>query len=86
MEEANLPVEEKLKYIDIIKLISHQTGIGQCTISTTLSEYKKQGTISSPNKNKIRPTITDKIDEFDKKFMGSGFVEKFQLCKNFQFY
>lgn len=36
MEEANLPVEQKLKYVDIIKFISHYTGIGQCTITTTL--------------------------------------------------
>lgn len=66
MKKKHLPVEQKLKYIDIIKFISHQTGIGQRTISTTLSDYKKKGTVSSPNKNKIRPTIIEKIDEFDK--------------------
>lgn len=66
IEGANLPVEQKPKYYDIIKFISHYTGIGQRTITTTLSDYKKKGIISSPNKNKIRPTITQKIDEFNK--------------------
>jgi len=66
IEGANLPVEQKPKYYDIIKFISHYTGIGQRTITTTLSDYKKKGIISSPNKNKIRPTVTEKINEFDK--------------------
>lgn len=46
--------------------ISKSSGIGQRTIQTTLSEYKKQGTVSSPNKKKTRPTILQKIDDFDK--------------------
>lgn len=66
IEQASLPVEQKLKFIDLIKLMSKEIGIGQRTITTTLSEYKKKGTISSPNKTKIRPTIIDKIDDFDK--------------------
>lgn len=46
--------------------ISKTTGVGQRTISTTLSEYKKQGTVSSPNKKKVRPTVADIVDDFDK--------------------
>lgn len=46
--------------------ISKASGIGQRTIQTTLAEYKKEGTVSSPNKKKIRLTILDKVDEFDK--------------------
>jgi len=46
--------------------ISKSSGIGQRTIQTTLSEYKNQGTVSSPSKERIRPTIVQKIDEFDK--------------------
>jgi len=46
--------------------ISKASGIGQRTVQTTLSEYKKQGTVSSPTKKKLRPTIIEKIDEFDK--------------------
>lgn len=46
--------------------ISKSSGIGQRTIQTTLSEYKNHGTVSSPIKTKTRPTILDKIDDFDK--------------------
>jgi len=46
--------------------ISKSSGIGQRTIQTTLAEYKKEGTVSSPNKKKIRPTILEKVDDFDK--------------------
>lgn len=46
--------------------ISKSTGIGQRTVQTTLSEYKNKGTVSSPNKKKVRPTIIDKVDDFDK--------------------
>jgi len=52
IEQAKLPDEQKLKYIDLIKLISKEIGIGQRTISTTLSEYRKKGTVSPPNKKK----------------------------------
>jgi hypothetical protein len=31
-----------------------------------LSEYKRQGTVSSPTKEKHRHTVIEKIDEFDK--------------------
>lgn len=64
LEQANAP--EKMKYVDLVKLMSKEIGIGQRTISTTLSEYKNNGTVSSPNKIKVRLTITDKIDDFDK--------------------
>lgn len=46
--------------------ISKSSGIGQRTIQTTLAEYKKEGTVSSPNKKKLRFTILDKVDDFDK--------------------
>lgn len=46
--------------------ISKSSGIGQRTIQTTLSEYESQGTVSSPSKERFRPTIIEKIDEFDK--------------------
>lgn len=46
--------------------MSKQSGIGQRTIQTTLAEYKKAGTVSSPNKKKIRLSILQKVDDFDK--------------------
>jgi len=55
----------KLKAKEIIKIISEESGIGQRTVSVTLSEYRNKGSVSSPNKTKIRPTVTEKVDDFD---------------------
>jgi len=56
----------QLNYRQMIYEISKTTGLGQRTVQTTLSEYKKQGSVSSPNKKKVRATIIQKIDDFDK--------------------
>jgi len=55
----------KLKAKEIIKQISEEIGIGQRTVTVTLSEYRNKGSVSSPNKTKIRPTVTEKVDDFD---------------------
>lgn len=49
----------------VINKISQECGIGQRIVSVTLSVYRNQGTVTSLNKTKIRPKITDKVDEFD---------------------
>lgn len=41
-QNANSPEAQKLKYKDLIKCISEETGIGQRTVITTLSDYKKK--------------------------------------------
>jgi len=50
----------------MIVSVSKTTGIGQRTVQITLAEYKKEGTVSSPNKKRVKPTIFEKVDEFDK--------------------
>ncbi|KAL4126724.1 hypothetical protein QTP88_010933 [Uroleucon formosanum] len=55
----------KLTAKEMIKKISEESGIGQRTVSVTLSEYRNKKTVTSPNKTKIRPKVTDKIDEFN---------------------
>ncbi|XP_026815585.1 uncharacterized protein LOC113555472 [Rhopalosiphum maidis] len=65
-EQANMPAKQKPKYRDLIKSISKETGIGQRTVSTILSEYKKNGTVTSPNRKINRPTIIEKVDDFYK--------------------
>jgi len=62
IKQATLPNQLHLKYTDLIKLISQATGIVQGTISSTLSEYKR----NSLNRKKVRPMITEKVNEFDK--------------------
>jgi len=56
----------KLKAVEIIKKISEESGIGQRTVSVTLSEYRNKGSVTSPNKTKVRPNVTEKVDDFDK--------------------
>ncbi|CAI6346881.1 unnamed protein product [Macrosiphum euphorbiae] len=65
-QEEN-PDSPQLTYRQMLLEISKSSGIGQRTIQTTLAEYKKKGTVSSPNKKKIRPTILEKVDSFDKQ-------------------
>lgn len=55
----------KLRAKGIIKKISQESGIGQRTLSVTLSEYRHKRTVTSPNKTKIRPRVTDKVDDLD---------------------
>jgi len=65
MAKQNNADGPKLKAKEMIKIISEESGIGQRTVSVTLSEYRNKGTVSSPNKTKVRPTVTEKVDDFD---------------------
>ncbi|XP_060846761.1 uncharacterized protein LOC132926422 [Rhopalosiphum padi] len=65
-QQLDNPEMPKLSFRDLIVSISRTTGIGQRTIQTILGEYKKEGIVSSPNKRKVRPTVIQKVDEFDK--------------------
>ncbi|KAE9525310.1 hypothetical protein AGLY_014378 [Aphis glycines] len=60
------PDSRRLTYRQTLVKLSKSLGFGLVTIQNTLSEYRKYGTVSQPNKTKYRPTIVDKIDEFDK--------------------
>nr|XP_034190884.1 uncharacterized protein LOC117609093 [Osmia lignaria]XP_034190885.1 uncharacterized protein LOC117609093 [Osmia lignaria] len=55
----------EMKYRPLIQLLSKQTGIGQLTISKTVSEYKSTGTVKSPNKKRPRMNILEKTSEED---------------------
>ncbi|KAL4113795.1 hypothetical protein QTP88_017368 [Uroleucon formosanum] len=66
-QQLENPDGPKLTYRQMLLEVCKTSGIGQRTIQTTLAEYKKKGTVSSPNKNKIRPTILEKVDSFDKQ-------------------
>lgn len=46
--------------------MSKESGVGLGTVRATVSEYKKSGTVSSPNKKKVRPTILEKVNDFNK--------------------
>ncbi|XP_060878988.1 uncharacterized protein LOC132951224 isoform X2 [Metopolophium dirhodum] len=55
-----------MKYKELMASISADSGIGMRKVIQTISEYKNTGECKSPNKTKIRPTIIDKIDDFNK--------------------
>jgi len=65
-QQLENPEMSKLSFRQMIVYISNTTGIGQRTIQNTLAEYRNEGSVTSPNKKKVRPTIIEKVDEFDK--------------------
>lgn len=58
--------EPNILYKQLIKELMSETGLGKNSIEKTISEYKSQKTISSPNIKKQRPKIIYLIDDFDK--------------------
>ncbi|KAL4097030.1 hypothetical protein QTP88_021870 [Uroleucon formosanum] len=65
-QQLENPEMPKLSYREMIIEVSKTTGIGQLMVQTTLAEYKKQGIVSSPDSKRVKMTILDKVDEFDK--------------------
>lgn len=56
-----------IKYKEITRILSRETGLGVKTVCKTISEYKKNGTITSLSKiTRIRKNTFDKMDDFDK--------------------
>jgi len=47
----------EMKYKPMILEINQTTGIGRQTICSTISEYRRTGTVSSPNKKKKRSSV-----------------------------
>lgn len=47
-------------------ILSKELGIGQKTISNTITQYRENKTVSSPNKTKIFKNVAEKIDDLDK--------------------
>ncbi|CAI6375500.1 unnamed protein product [Macrosiphum euphorbiae] len=55
-----------LKIKEAVRIISKELGIGQRTAQSTIAEYKKKKTVSSPSKTKIRATFKEKVDDFER--------------------
>lgn len=55
-----------MKYKELMSSLKNELGIGMRTVTNTISEYKKTGELTSPCKTKYRPTIVEKIDDFNK--------------------
>ncbi|XP_060855338.1 uncharacterized protein LOC132933017 [Metopolophium dirhodum] len=64
--KSKIVQQPTLKVKEVVKIISKELGIGQNNIQLTISEYKNNKTVSSPNKSKIRATFKDKIDDFER--------------------
>lgn len=50
-----------------MKRISDTLGIGLNKVQTTVSEYNRIKTVTSPNRKRKRAGVVEKIDDFDKK-------------------
>ncbi|XP_060868764.1 uncharacterized protein LOC132943720 [Metopolophium dirhodum] len=61
-----LITEPEIMYDNLMTRVSVACGIGILTVKNTISEYKRTGKVSSPMNKKKRPTIIDKVDDFDK--------------------
>lgn len=79
------PESPRLTYRQMIIYISTTSGIGQRTVQNTLAEYRNKGTVSSPKKKKCRPTILEKLDDFDKKPLGKKYIVFGATVKYLQF-
>lgn len=52
--------------MDVVQIVSKTTGVGRNTICNTISAYKNEGVLKSPNKTKNRASAFEKIDDFEK--------------------
>lgn len=71
-----------IRYADMIQEISNFTGIGRRTVISTISQYKKNGTVSSPNRKRTRMSLFDKIDDLHRKGLRQK-VHSFWLQREF---
>lgn len=53
-------------YDNLVARVSVASGIGILTVKKTISGYKRTSKVSSPINKKKRPTVIDKVDDFDK--------------------
>lgn len=58
--------QPNVTFNNLMQIISVESGIGYTTVCKTVRNYKTNKEVKSPNKRKIRPTINDKLDDFDK--------------------
>ncbi|KAL4126162.1 hypothetical protein QTP88_010388 [Uroleucon formosanum] len=56
----------KYEYMDLVLSVCKTTGIGRNTVSKTISDYKNEGVLKSPNKTKVRASVFEKTDDFEK--------------------
>jgi len=62
-----LIADPDIMYDNLLTRVSTASGIEIGTVKKTISEYKRTGQISSsPMIKKKRPTVVDKVDDFDK--------------------
>ncbi|KAE9544251.1 hypothetical protein AGLY_001430 [Aphis glycines] len=81
----NIYKDMKLKspskpYKEMMVEISNITGIGRNSIVSIISEYKKTGTVTSPNKTRNKKCLFDSIDDLDRNALRQK-VHSFWLRK-----
>lgn len=66
LEQQNIEESQNMKYKDIIKTISKMSGIGQKQWNVHWQKTKQKVQFHSQIKKKIRKTVIEKTDDFDK--------------------
>jgi hypothetical protein len=58
----------------MLSTLSKELGIGETTISNTISQYRQHETFSLPNKTKKFKNIETKINDFDKSAIRKKYI------------
>jgi len=75
--------QPNVTYKNLMKLISQEVGIGNNTVCNTVSDYKKNKEVKSPNKKKFVQQSMTKLTTLikmlsGKKYTGFGLKTRFQ--------
>lgn len=64
--KSKISNQPNFKLKELVKMISVETGLGNCTVQSTICNYKNKGIVKLPNLTKCRHSIKEKTDHFEK--------------------
>lgn len=64
--KSKISDQPNLKLNELVKIISTETGLGRCTVQSTICNYKNKGIVKLPNMTKYKYSIKEKTDTFEK--------------------
>jgi len=64
--KSKISNQPNVKLKELVKMISVETGLGNCTVQSTICNYKNKRIVKLPNITKCRYSIKEKTDQFEK--------------------
>lgn len=64
--KSKITKQPNFKLKDLVKTISVETGLGNCTVQSTICNYKNKGIVKLPNFTKCRYSIKEKTNHLEK--------------------